>query len=240
MSWNQRLEIMSSNVWGKENEGSEILPEDAVVLCAYQLLVQGIMDIDQIAFIRQTVNGDELWMITEETPGENTGSATVGKKTNLDTFFRGQPKHAMRVLTMNHTDSVFRSGVFLLSEYFNAVCGFYAPVKFLAEERIQRSDYEGIIQLQKDTIRKNQTAARNRRTKIIEVAAGLGLHPQAPLLNEKIWSARCPGTSHQLSINASKNEFGCGYCGVKGDHEKLREFVNYREKELAVKLLYPR
>ncbi len=115
--------------------------------------------------------------------------------------------------------------MFLLSEYFDAVCGFYSPVKILAEGLVLRLDYEEIIQRQMAIIKKNQTAASKQKTKIIKVATQLGLHPQPPLLNPEIWSAQCPGTAHQLYINARKNEFGCGYCGVKGNHEKLREFV---------------
>ncbi len=229
MSWNQRLDILSSNVWGKDAECSEVLPEDAVALCAYQLLVQAILDMDQIAYIHSTPTRDELWMVTEEALIDSPNDASADEMTELDTLFQGQFRQAMRVLTMTHTDSIIRSGLFLLSEYFDAVCGFYSPVKFLAEGLLHRSDYEGINQRRKATIRKNQTAAGKQKTKIIEVATELGLQPQAPLLNREIWSARCPGTGHQLYINASKDEFGCGYCCVKGNHKKLREFVKSRK-----------
>jgi hypothetical protein len=229
MSWNQNLEILSSNVWGKDAESSAALPKDAVALCAYELFVMAILDMDQIAYIRQTARTDELWMITEETPYEDPDRASVDEITKLETLLLNQSQKASRVLTMNHTDSIFRSGLFLLSKYFDAVCGFYSPVKFLAEGLILRSDYEEIIQRQTATIRSNQVAASKRKTKIIKVATQLGLHPQPPLLNAKIWSAHCPGTGHQLYINGSKNEFGCGYCGVKGNHEKLREFVKRRK-----------
>ena len=80
-------------------------------------------------------------------------------------------------------------------------------------------------------IRKNQATARKRETKIIKVATQLGLHPQAPLLNPEIWSAQCPGTGHQLYINARKNEFGCGYCCRKGGPTDLRAFVTSRREE---------
>jgi hypothetical protein len=229
MSWNQNLEILSSNVWGKDEECSEVLPEDAVALCAYELFVMAILEMDQIAYIRQTARGDELWMVTAETPYENPNRASADEIAELETLLLNQSRQAMRVLTMNHTDSVFRSGMFLLSEYFDAVCGFYSPVKILAEGLLLRSDYEEINQRQNATIKRNQVAARKRETKIIKVATQLGLHPQPPLLNPEIWSAQCPGTRHQLYINARKNEFGCGYCGVKGNHEKLREFVKSRK-----------
>jgi len=229
MSWNQNLEILSSNVWGKDAESSAALPEDAVALCAYELFVMAILDMDQIAYIRQTARGDELWMVTEETPYENPNRASANEIAKLEILLLNQSRQAMRVLTMTHTDSILRSGMFLLSEYFDAVCGFYSPVKFLAEGLLLRHDYEEISERQKDTIRKNQATARKRETKIIKVATQLGLHPQPPLLNPEIWSAQCPGTGHQLYINARKNEFGCGYCGMKGDHEKLRAFVKSRK-----------
>ena len=229
MSWNQNLEILSSNVWGKDVESSAALPEDAVALCAYELFVMAILDMDQIAYIRQTERGDELWMVTEETPYENPNRVSADEIAKLETLLLNQSRLAMRVLTMTHTDSVFRSGMFLLSEYFDAVCGLYSPVKFLAEGLLLKSDYEGINQRRKSTIRRNQAAASKKKTKIIEVATELGLHPQPPLLNPEIWSAQCPGTGHQLYINASKDEFGCGYCCVKGNHEKLREFVKSRK-----------
>ncbi|MBT4362190.1 MAG: hypothetical protein HOD11_14615 [Candidatus Marinimicrobia bacterium] len=231
MSRDQRLEILSSNVWGKDAESSAALPEDAVALCAYELFVMAILDMDQIAYICQTASGDELWMVTEETPYDDHDSASVDETTDLDTLFQGQSKQAMRVLTMTHTGSAFRSGIFLISEYFDAVCGFYSPVKFLAGGLIARSDYEEIIQRQKATIRRNQEVASKWETKIIRVATQLGLHPQPPLLNPEIWSAQCPGTAHQLYINARKNEFGCGYCCRKGGPTDLRAFVTSRREE---------
>ncbi len=229
MSRNLSLEILSSDVWGKETESSAALPKEAVPLCAYQLLILAIADMDQIAYIHSTPTRDELWMVTEETLFDNPVDESVDETTGLKTLFRGQSRQAMRVLTMTHTDSIFRSGLFLLSEYFDAVCGFYSPVKFLAEGMLLRSDYEGINQRRKATIRRNQAAASKKKTKIIEVATELGLQPQAPLLNPEIWSARCPGTGHQLYINARKNEFGCGYCCRKGGPKDLRAFVVSRK-----------
>ena len=231
MSWNQNLEILSSNVWGKDAESSAALPEDAVALCAYELFVMAILDMDQIAYIRQTARGDELWMVTAETPYENPNRASADEIGKLETLLLNQSKQAMRVLTMTHTDSILRSGMFLLSEYFDAVCGFYSPVKFLAEGLLLKSDYEEINQRQNATIRRNQEVASKQRTKIIEVASELGLQPQAPLLNREIWSAKCPGTGHQLYINARKDEFGCGYCCRKGGPKDLRAFVASRRGE---------
>jgi hypothetical protein len=231
MSWNQKLEILSSNVWGKDTESATALPEDAVALCAYELFVMAILDMDQIAYIRQTARGDELWMVTAETPYENPNRASADEIGKLETLLLNQSKQAMRVLTMTHTDSILRSGMFLLSEYFDAVCGFYSPVKILAEGLLIKSDYEEINQRQNATIRRNQEVASKQRTKIIEVASELGLHPQPPLLNPEIWSAQCPGTGHQLYINARENEFGCGYCCRKGGPKDLKAFVASRRGE---------
>ena len=218
-------------MWGKDAESSAALPEDAVALCAYELFVMAILDMDQIAYIRQTARGDELWMVTEETPYENPTRASADEIAKIETLLLNQSRLTMRVLTMTHTDSILRSGMFLLSEYFDAVCGFYSPVKFLAEGLLIKSDYEEINQRQNATIRRNQEVASKQRTKIIEVASELGLQPQAPLLNREIWSAKCPGTGHQLYINARKNEFGCGYCCRKGGPKDLRAFVASRKGE---------
>ena len=231
MNRNQHLEILSSNVWGKDTQSSAALPKDALALCAYELLAMGIMDLDQIAYIRQTDGGDELWMVTEETLYENPNRASANEIAKLETLLLNQSRLGMRVLTMTHTDSIFRASMFLLSEYFDAVCGFYSPVKILAEGLLLKSDYEAIIQRQNETIRRNQEEASKRKTKIIEVATELGLHPQPPLLNREIWSAQCPGSSHQLYINVRKNEFGCGYCGRKGGPEDLKAFVASRRGE---------
>jgi len=167
MSWNQNLEILSSNVWGKDAESTAALPKDAVALCAYELFVMAILDMDQIAYIRQTARGDELWMVTEETPYENPNRASADEIAKLEILLLNQSRQAMRVLTMTHTDSILRSGIFLLSEYFDAVCGLYSPVKFLAKGLLLRHDYEEINERQNDTIRKNQAAARKRKTKSI-------------------------------------------------------------------------
>ena len=55
MNRNQHLEILSSNVWGKDTQSSAALPKDALALCAYELLAMGIMDLDQIAYIRNLI-----------------------------------------------------------------------------------------------------------------------------------------------------------------------------------------
>ena len=45
----ESLEILSSDVWGKKTESLATLPNDAVELCAYELLAMAILDLDQIA-----------------------------------------------------------------------------------------------------------------------------------------------------------------------------------------------
>ena len=92
MSWNQSLEILSSNVWGKEAESMKALPKDAVALCAYQLLVMAIWDMDQIAYIRSTPTRDELCMVTEETLIDSPNGASADEMTELDTLCKGQSR----------------------------------------------------------------------------------------------------------------------------------------------------
>jgi hypothetical protein len=73
----------------------------------------------------------------------------------------------------------------------------------------------------------NAMAAENRRpTPIVVAARELGLSPQPAGHDPMAWTATCPtGRNHRLMISAEANEFGCGYCRVKGGPDGLRRFV---------------
>ena len=70
--------------------------------------------------------------------------------------------------------------------------------------------------------------AYENETEIIHVARELGLNPEPAGIGPIQWYANCPGTGHTLMITTSNDDFGCGYCRVKGGIDELRAFVAER------------
>jgi hypothetical protein len=58
---------------------------------------------------------------------------------------------------------------------------------------------------------------------------GTGLHPEPAGIGPTQWDARCPVRSgHRLMITTGNDEFGCGYCRVKGGVDELRALVKMK------------
>ncbi|WP_404417655.1 hypothetical protein LG277_06480 [Vreelandella aquamarina] len=70
------------------------------------------------------------------------------------------------------------------------------------------------------------------------LARQLGLRPKPAGRSPSAWYADCPGKSHRLMVSSSANEFGCGYCRVKGSTADLETLARQR-KEAAGKVRRP-
>lgn len=230
MNRDENITLLSSDIWGKDEENKQILPPDATPLCAYEMLILGLADADEIAYLHITDTRDELWVLGGDEFLAAQRDALRSGHLKLEALSVGLEQPAQRALVIAHTDSAIRSGRYLLEEYFNAIVGFSSPVRFIAPGMLLRTDYETMLAKRAARIKQNREAARRQETEIINVARELGLQPQPPLLNPGIWSASCPRTNHQLYLNSKDNTFGCGYCGQKGGSAKLREFVAMRRQ----------
>jgi hypothetical protein len=69
--------------------------------------------------------------------------------------------------------------------------------------------------------------ARNP-SRILAAARAVGLRPEPVGTGVGNWVAGCPGRSHTLMLRPRSEQFGCGYCKVKGGPELLAEFVARR------------
>ena len=58
---------------------------------------------------------------------------------------------------------------------------------------------------------------------LLKWLAGKKLHPSAEDGNLFSWTANCPsGHRHQIKINSHSNEWGCGYCKIKGQGMEIK------------------
>ncbi|NBV85811.1 MAG: hypothetical protein EBS01_06020 [Verrucomicrobia bacterium] len=76
---------------------------------------------------------------------------------------------------------------------------------------------------------KNQNLDQKEET-IISLASDLRLVPEPSFVSSGVWKARCPGTNHCLLLNATRNEFWCGYCNRSGNLHDLRLLVDERSR----------
>jgi len=68
-----------------------------------------------------------------------------------------------------------------------------------------------------------QEAERLNPSPILVAARELGLDPRPAGHNPAAWWANCPtGRGHSVMISSASNQFGCGYCRIKGGPEELR------------------
>jgi len=65
-------------------------------------------------------------------------------------------------------------------------------------------------------------------SRIVQAATELHLAPEPTGGKVGNWLARCPGTSHTIMISSTSEQFGCGYCKVKGGPEELLGFAGRR------------
>ena len=72
-------------------------------------------------------------------------------------------------------------------------------------------------------------AESERGAEIIQVAEALGLHPEPAGVGPHAWYVNCPtGRPHRIPAQSQSNQWGCGYCGIKGGPEELRAEVARR------------
>jgi len=77
--------------------------------------------------------------------------------------------------------------------------------------------------------------ARENETEIIHVARELGLRPEPAGFGPVQWYANCPkGRAHRVMITTGDDEFGCGYCRVKGGVDELRALVAEQRSHTSV------
>ena len=210
---------MEGLAMSNKNERTE-LPAEAELVCIHRIVIQPIFEVDEYLYLRRTKTYDELWCVYILEPESDTIIVDDEIRNNHD---------AELLISEPIKGKKSEASMRLFDDRIRAHIGYHSPSKLLSPGLLETNDYDSIVKGMDDDIIQIREEERSQlNSLIISEARKLGLHPEPPLLNRYIWSARCPGTSHKIFINARKNQFGCGYCGVKGDHEKLKIFVKSR------------
>jgi hypothetical protein len=108
--------------------------------------------------------------------------------------------------------------------------GSSSPTGFAAPGLLTEEEYNRVLATLDAEFSANAEAARAEESQLVVVARELGLSPEPSGEGPHHWHSRCPGTNHGLMISSSSDQFGCGYCKVKGGAEELREFVARRRE----------
>ena len=210
-----------SDVWQKNKVESSRIPSGAELVCVHQVAVQALLDVNEYLYLHQTIIRNELWCISEaESLNETLLTEKVLRADHTAVLLLAQPC----------SEDKLECSLRMLNELLRARMGFVHPQDLILPGLVAREDYHQLVHDIRYEIDRNRDQTAQLKSLIISEATRLGLHPEPPLLNEQIWSAKCPATSHKLYINASRNEFGCGYCNIKGNQEKLVEFVVSRQR----------
>ena len=188
--------------WLKDPLNRQPIPEDAVLVFEYVISIQAVTGGPECAYLRRTEVADELWV---------SGLYSEGRVIIA-------PRHAdQREAALELFDVLIRIRA-------NFVC----PVVFKAPGLLTQDEFQtviGDVRAERESYAKQATA---NESEIVYVARELGLQPYPGGTGPHSWFARCPRTNHTLMISTSSDQFGCGYCKVKGGPQELREFVARR------------
>jgi len=208
-----------SDVWQKNEVKNTRIPVSAELVCVHQLVVQALLDVNEYLYLHQTGIKNELWCISEAEPLSNT---IINENTLRDEHT------AVLLLSEPYSPDKTECSLRMLYELLRARIGFVYPRDLILPGLVSKEDYRQLVKNIKYEIDRSREPTAQFKSLIISEATKLDLHPEPPLLNNMMWTANCPGTNHKLYINAQKNEFACGYCRVKGNHEKLIELEKSR------------
>jgi hypothetical protein len=221
-------EIIYQDIWLKKSKKDQKLPEGAEPIIAYESLIGGAWEKDEILYLIRTQKEDQLWTVAGEMIPEPDRETLLRGETSLWNQSLEFNFSIGCVLSIPAQYSKVQSSLLLLDELCRSKTGYESPTRFIAAGILSRTDFDSIVQSIKYEIHQNRLRAVENETEMIRTARELGLDPEPPLLSASIWSARCPGTSHKIFISSVLNTFGCGYCGWKGGPKELDEFTAYR------------
>ena len=216
------------DLWGK---ATTKLPDRAIPVLVHQVFCQ-IEWFDQIIWFNRTKERDELWVFTDFCTNVRAHLEARKPIDRADALLAFGQKVAPTI-------SVPRSGSFdesllgLLSAFFSTPAGAVAGIERItatayinkAHVRLILGCIDGYRERERLQSEEYSRQARDNETEIIHIARELGLHPEPAGNGPVQWYANCPGKGHRLMITTTKDQFGCGYCRVKGGIDELRAFA---------------
>ena len=98
----------------------------------------------------------------------------------------------------------------------------YENSELISEESFDKMLKEGIELMDK---RDELAKLLHADNELIKYCKSIQLNPEPEGNSTTNWQANCPsGGHHHIMISTKSNEWGCGYCGRKGDLYSLKEW----------------
>ena len=219
-------QILSVEPWESGGAVEPSISSEFVFVCAYEILVEMIADLTELAFIRRTADRDELWVAVDPPPEILAALAELPKPAGVDP---SRPIKAGRAVVARRASNVLSAATALLGALFEARKGYGSPQQLLLGGLVDRQAYEAVrAELRREHDENTEAALLEELNEIVIAAEELNLRPRPTGTGPHHWAANCPGTNHTLMIESETNQFGCGYCRRNGGRDELRAFVEER------------
>jgi hypothetical protein len=198
--------------WLKQPENRVSVPDDAELACLQEINLGAVDVIPEALFFRRQDGQDELWSagLTHDAPGKSREAQLASA------YQQGRMAWAGSQGTRaTGAEILFRA--LTAARHGHVWPGAYREGPLITEAAHRRivGDLEAQIECNR------QEAEALAEAPIIVLARRLGLRPEPAGRSPSAWYADCPGKSHRLMVSSSANEFGCGYCRVKGGTTEL-------------------
>jgi hypothetical protein len=218
------------DLWGKSREQ---LPDAAIPVLVQQLFFQ-VEWFDQIIWFNRTEERDELWVFTDVFT--NVKARLLARKPleRADALLAFGQK-VTPTISVPSSGSFDESLLGLLSAFFSTPAGAVVGLeRITATAYINKAHLRVILDClesyrERKRLEREEFVrqARDHETKIVHVARELGLNPVPSGDSPTAWVAKCPGQRgrYTLQLSTKADQFGCGYCQVKGGVDELRAFI---------------
>ncbi|WP_290793957.1 hypothetical protein [Halomonas sp.] len=207
------------DVWLKQSDNRLTVPDDAELACLQEINLGAVDVIPEALFFRRQDGQDELWSagLTHDAPGKPREEQLASAYQQGRVAWAG-------------SQGTRATGAEILFRALTAARHVHVrPVGYLEGPLITASAHQRIVgELEAENERNTREAEAQSQAPIIVMARRLGLRPKPAGASPSAWYADCPGKSHRLMVSSSSNEFGCGYCRVKGGTAELEALHGQR------------
>jgi len=218
---NPRPHDLELDVWLKHSKNRGSVPDDAELACLQEINLGAVDVIPEALFFRRNGGKDELWSagLTHDAPGKPRAAQLASA------YKQG------RVAWAGSQGTRATGAEILFRALTAARHGHVWPKGFLEGPLITEASHARILgELEAEHERNIREAEAQAEAEIIVLARRLGLRPEPAGQSPSAWYADCPGKAHRLMISSSANQFGCGYCRVKGGLRELEALANQRKE----------
>lgn len=118
----------------------------------------------------------------------------------------------------------------MLGAVWRSQWGTSHPRRYRSGELVSRVVFRRVRgEIEAEWEARRAEAEKHRGAELIRVAEELGLQPQPAGAGPHAWYINCPtGRGHRAQAESKSNQWGCGYCQVRGGPAELREEVARR------------